>query len=66
MLKCYGRRDIRLPEFLVRKSVTYVYRGYVTGDDEESVKEMVDSGSVELEDVTDYRSDYESVEVEEA
>ena len=55
-----------MPEFLVRKSVTYVYRGYVTGDDEESVKEMVDSGSVELEDVTDYRSDYESVEVEEA
>ncbi len=54
-----------MTEFLVRKVVTHVYRGYVTGADEESVIEMVESGDVTLEDVTDYKSDYEAIEVEE-
>ncbi len=54
-----------MPEFLVTKSVTHSYRGYVTGDDEEQVIEQVESGFVTLEDVTDYKSDYETIEVEE-
>ncbi len=54
-----------MPEFLVTKSVTHSYRGYVIGDDEEQVREQVECGYVTLDDVTDYKSDYETREVEE-